>query len=182
MGLCASWRRLILSLIVVVFQCASAFGAPSGKVVRKSYYDFGLGYFSNLNSRSMVTVVSGGLGWNIDPQFDLILAATLGFSFEHNDARFLSPQIKARYMFDPEANSSWYAGGGMGVGYGANHAGGGRSSDSVMGLALNAALGYKAFRKGNISLFFELEHSMIMREAQYGTPILTAFKIGVLMP
>lgn len=182
MGLCAKWRHFILSLVVVVFQCASALGASGGKVARKSYYDFGLGYFSNLNSRSMATVISGGLGWSVDPQFDLILAATLGFSFEHNDVRFLSPQIKARYMFDPEANSSWYAGGGMGVGYGANHSGGGRGSDSVMGLAVNAALGYKAYQKGKVSIFFELEHSMIMREAQYGTPLLTTLKIGIFMP
>ena len=181
MGLYANGRRLILSLIVIVFQCASAVGAPGGKVVRKSYYDFGLGYFSNLNSRSMATVVSGGIGWSIDPQLDLLLAATLAFSFEHNDARFLSPQVKARYLFDAEANSSWYAGGGLGVGYGANHAGGGRGSDSVMGLAINAAIGYKAYSKGKMSLFFELEHSMIMREAQYGTPILTAFKIVLFM-
>lgn len=175
-------RQIILASIFFLFQCGTAFGAPGGKVVRKNFFDLGLGYFSNLNSRSMATVVGGGIAWNVDPQLDLILAANLGFSFEHNDVRYFSPQVKARYIFDPEKPSSWYAGGGLGVGYGANHEGGGRGSDSVTGMAINAALGYKAYQKGAISLVFELEHSMILREAQYGTPILTAIKIGIMMP
>lgn len=174
-------RKFILVLIPVLFQCGSAFSAASNKVVRKNYFDFGLGYFSNLNSRSMATGLGAGLGWTIDPQLDLLLVANFGFSFEHNDVRYFSPQIKGRYMLDVEANSSWYVGGGMGLGYGANHEDASRGSDSVTGVAIHGAFGYKAYKKGAVSLFFELEHSMILREAQSGTPIMTSLKVGILM-
>lgn len=183
---CAFGRSIILALIFITIQCtfaSSTFAAGAkSKAVRRYLFDFGLGYFSNLNSRSMATVAGGGLAWNIDPQLDVMVAADLGFSFEHNDVRFLFPQVKTRYMFDPEANSSWYAGAGLGMGYAANHEGGGRNSDSVTGMGFSAALGYKAYQKGAASVFFELEHSMIMREATYGTPILTSLKVGILMP
>jgi hypothetical protein len=179
-------RSIILALIFITIQCtfeSSAFAAGAkSKATRRYLFDFGLGYFSNLNSRSMATVIGGGLAWNIDPQLDVIVAADLGFSFEHNDVRFLFPQIKTRYMFDPEANSSWYAGAGLGMGYGANHEGGGRNSDSVTGMGFSAAIGLKAYQKSSASVFVELEHSMIMREANYGTPIMTAIKVGIILP
>lgn len=180
-------RSLILALIFVTIQCtlaSSALAAPSksSKSVRRYLFDFGLGYYSNLNSRSMGTVAGAGVAWSIDPQMDVMVAADFGFSFEHNDVRFLFPQIKSRYMFDVEANSSWYAGAGLGMGYAANHEGGGRASDSVTGMGFSVAIGYKGYQKGATNVFVEVEHSMIMREATYGTPIMTALKVGLLFP
>lgn len=182
MSVLASGRCFILALILLVFQCATAFGASSSKTARRYLFDFGFGYFSNLNSRTMSTTIGAGYAWTIDPEMDILLAVDFGFSFEHTDVRFLVPQIKARYSFDPDAKSTWYVGGGIGAGYGANHQSPGFGSESVMGIAASAAFGYKAYQKNSTSVVLELEHIMIMRESIYGTPIMTCFKVGVLFP
>lgn len=176
----ASGRRFILALLILTFQCATAFGAASSKISRRYLVDFGFGYFSNLNSRTMTTTFGGGYVWGIDPEMDLILAVDVGYSFEHSDVRFLVPQGKARYSFDPDAKSTWYVGGGLGFGYGANHQSPGFGSESVTGVAASGAFGYKAYQKNTTSVVLELEHIMILRESVYGTPILTCFKVGVL--
>ncbi len=173
-------RRFILALVVLGFQCATAFGAASSKVTRRYLVDFGFGYFSNLNSRNMTTTFGGGYAWTIDPEMDLLLAVDVGYSFEHSDVRFLVPQAKARYSFDPDAKSTWYVGAGLGIGYGANHQSPGFGSESVMGVAGSAAFGLKAYQKNKTSVVVEMEHIMIFRESVYGTPILTALKVGVL--
>jgi hypothetical protein len=182
MRLSAFGPRSIVVLIVILFQYSTALAAPSGKSSRRNYFGFGPGYFSNMNSRNMATLISGGFAWSIDPQFDLYLVADLAFSFKHNDVRYLTPQLKGRYMFNPEENGSWYVGAGMGIGHGATHESAGKPSDSVTGFAISGAFGYKAYQKGAMQLIFEVDHSMVLSESSAGTPILTSFKVGILFP
>lgn len=177
-------RRYVLdigSIVVcmfITFQCSNALSANNSKSTRRWLVGFGPGYFSNMNTRSLATGFSGGWIWNLDPQLDLLLVGDLAFSLQHTDARYLTVQLKGRHLFTPEENSSWFAGAGMGLGHGATHNNGG--SDSTTGFTISGAFGLKAYQKAKMQLIFEFEHSMIVSESRYGTPIFTSFKVGVI--
>lgn len=174
-------RALPLLLLLTLIPTARVFAAD-GKVTKSYFLGFGPGYFSNMNSRSMTTVFSPGLVWGIDPQFDLYTTLDIGYSFKHTDMRYFVAHVKGRYIFSEESNHSWYAGGGLGLGYAVNHGGGGRGHVSVKGFTLNAALGYKFYRKTAMPLTIEIEHQMMLEESVNGTPLLTSLKFGVFFP
>jgi len=173
---------LLVLLLLSLFPTARSFAQDNNKIVQSYYFGFGPGYFSNLNSRSMATVFSAGMVWNVDVQFDLSVNADLGISFEHNDVRFFNPALEGRYIFSEESNHSWYAGGGLGLGYGANHEDATHGSESSTGFSISAAVGFKAYRKTAMPILIELEHQMVMKESVYGTPILTWLKFAVYFP
>ncbi|MBY0386168.1 hypothetical protein K2X05_13500 [bacterium] len=174
----------LLLLLNLLFSASSFAKEANNKVIRRYLFGFGPTSYSNLNSRGLGTIFSGGYIWNLDPQFDLIAAADFGISFKHNDVRLFCPQLKGRYMFndDPESNSSWYAGGGLGAGYARNHETSSFPPDSIVSLAVSAAFGVKFYRKTPMPLFIEIEHLMYLRESAYGTPISTSIKVGVAFP
>lgn len=165
----------LISLLLLSLVSSASVYAASGKSKSDShsYFGFGPGYFSNMNTRSLSADVATGVFWSLDPVFDLAATVNFGFSMEHNDVRFVSPQLKGRYMFS-ELPFTWYAGGGMGFGYGAAHDG-----DSAKGFSLSLAIGYRAYRQARMQLSFEFEHQMILKESASGTPLLTSFKVGV---
>lgn len=165
-------RELILILFLSIFSTASV-DAATGKTQKLYYFGFGPGYYSNMNSRSAGVDFASGISWSLDPRFDLAATASLGFSMEHRDVRFFSPQLKGKYMFS-EDPFSWYAGGGFG--FGSSHA---HNGESTNGFAVSAALGYRAYRQSNLQLSFEFEHQMILKESTVGTPILTSLKVGI---
>lgn len=172
----------LLLILLTLAPAASVFAADNAKVVKTTFFGFGPGYFSNLNTRAMATIFSYGMAWSIDPQFDIVGVVDFGFSFKHTDARYLVPQMKARYSFTEEANHTWFAGAGMGVGYARNHDTFGFPPDSVTGLSASVAFGFKAFRKSAMPIIIEFEHQMILEESRYGTPIMTSLKFGVFFP
>lgn len=175
-------KALSLLLLLNLVFTASTFAKDSNnKTTRRYLFGFGPTSYSNVNSRSMGTLFSLGYLWNLDPQFDLLAMADLGTSFKHTDVILLCPQLKGRYMFneDPESNSSWYAGGGLGIGYAQSHATSAFPKDDVTSLALSAAFGLKFYRKSTFPLFFEFEHLMYLQESRNGTPISTSFKVGL---
>ena len=175
----------ILLLLNLLFP-ASSFAKEnkkSVKTVRRYLFGFGPTAYSNLNSRGTGTLFSGGYVWNLDPQFDLQAAVDLGISFKHNDVLLLCPQFKGRYFFDDgEANTAWYAGGGMGVGYARNHENASFPKDAVTSFAISAAFGVKFYRNTSMPLFVEIEHLMYIEESRYGTPISTSIKFGLAFP
>ncbi len=173
-----------LLLLLNLLLPASSFAKDSNKTVQRTFLGFGPTAYSNLNSRGAGTMFTGGYIWNLDAQFDLLAALDFGISFKHNDVRFITPQIKGRYMLndDPEANTSWYAGGGLGAGYSRNHEEGGFYKDSIMSFVISAAFGVKFYRKTAMPLFAEIEHTMFIEESAYGTPISTSLKVGIALP
>lgn len=172
-----------LLILLSLLPAARSFAASdNAKVTKNSFFAFGPGYFSNLNSRSMATVFTYGMTWGVDPQFDLLLTADFGVSFKHNDVRYLVPQLKGRYLFSEEGNHAGFAGGGVGLGYARNHDTFGFPPDSVTGFALSVAAGYKLYRKSPMPIIIEVEHQMILEESHYGTPIMTWLKLGVMFP
>ena len=173
-----------LLLLLNLLLPASSFAKESNKTVQRTFVGFGPTTYSNLNSGGLGTIFNGGYIWNLDPQFDLQAALDFGISFKHNDVRFIVPQMKGRYMFneDPEANSSWYAGGGLGFGYSSNHVDASYIKDSTTSFVLSAAFGVKFYRKTVMPLFFELEHTMFIEESAHGTPISTSLKVGFTLP
>ena len=178
--LAGSCLLLLLNLLLP----ASSFAKESTKTVQRTFIGFGPTTYSNLNSRGLGTIFTAGYVWNLDPQFDLQAALDFGISFKHNDVRFFVPQLKGRYMFneDPEANSSWYAGGGLGFGYSSNHEDVSYFKDSITSFAFSAAFGVKFYRKTVMPLFVEFEHTMFVEESAHGTPISTAIKVGIALP
>jgi hypothetical protein len=173
---------LTLLLLLSLLPAARTFAAEKGKVTKSYVFTFGPGYFSNLNTRAIATVLGGGVVWSIDPQFDLLLMADLGISFKYNDVRYFSPQIKGRYMFDEEAPHSLFAGGGIGLSYAVNHDTFGMPPDSVIGFSVGASIGYKFYRKSSMPIILEFEHQMILQESRYGTPLMTWLKVGAFFP
>ncbi len=178
--LAGSCLLLLLNLLLP----ASSFAKESNKTVQRTIIGFGPTAYSNLNSRGVGTLFTLGYVWNLDPQFDLQAALDFGISFKHNDVRFIVPQVKGRYMLndDPEANSSWYAGGGLGAGYSSNHVDRSFIKDSIVSFVVSAAFGVKFYRKTAMPLFFELEHTMFIEESAHGTPISTSIKVGIYFP
>ncbi len=177
-------KGLSLLLLLNLSFAASTFAKEgTHKATRRWLFGFGPTSYSNLNSRGLGTIFTGGYIWNLDPQFDLIAVADAGISFKHNDVRLLCPQLKGRYLFsDEESNSSWYAGGGLGAGYARNHESGGYPPESTYSFAVSAAFGIKFYRKTVFPLFFEVEHLMYIEESRYGTPISTSIKVGFSFP
>lgn len=162
-----------LSLLLLSLFFTASVNAASGKAERKYYFGFGPGYFSNVNSRKMGADFAGGAMWSLSPQFELAGIAHLGVSMSETDVRYLSPQLKIKYMFSEEP-FTWYAGSGLGFGYA--HAHDGRSTK---GFAISGAIGYRAYKGASMQLSFEFEHQMILKESAFGTPLFTSFKVGV---
>jgi hypothetical protein len=178
-----NFKGLSLLLLLNLLFTASTFAKESNKPTRRYLFGFGPNSYSNMNSRSMGTIFTGGYVWNLDPQFDLQAVADFGISFNHNDVRLFCPQLKGRYSFsDPEANTTWYAGGGLGVGYSRNHESAGFPPDSIVSFAVSAAVGVKFYRNTPFPIFFEIEHLMYLEESRYGTPISTSLKAGLAFP
>ncbi len=173
-----------LLLLLNLLLPASSFAKDSNKTVQRTFVGFGPTAYSNLNSRGAGTLFTAGYVWNLDAQFDFLAAIDFGISFKHNDVRFFTPQIKGRYLLneDPEANSSWYAGGGLGFGYSSNHEDASYFKDSIVSFVVSAAFGVKFYRKTAMPLFVELEHTMFVEESAHGTPISTSIKVGISLP
>lgn len=178
-------KALSLLLLLNLVFTASTFAKESkNKTTRRYLFGFGPTAYSNLNSRGMGTLFTGGYVWNLDAQFDLIAAVDAGISFKHNDVLLLAPQMKGHYMLnpDPEATNSWYAGGGLGVGHSRNHQSVGFPRDPVTSFMFSASLGIKFYKNTAFPLFVEIEHLMFIEESRYGTPISTSLKIGLAFP
>ncbi len=178
-------KALSLLLLLNLVFTASTFAKESkNKTTRRYLFGFGPTAYSNLNSRGMGTLFTGGYIWNLDTQFDLIAAVDTGISFKHNDVLMLAPQMKGHYLLneDSEAGNSWYAGGGLGVGYSRNHQSAGFPRETVTSFLFSASLGVKFYKNTAYPLFVEIEHLMFIEESRYGTPISTSIKIGLAFP
>lgn len=178
-------KGLSLLLLLNLGFAASTFAKEAAvKTTKRYFFAFGPTQYSNMNSWGLGTIFSGGFVWNLDPQFDLYGAIDAGISFKHNDVRLLAPQFKGRYYLsdDPESNTSWYVGGGMGVGYARNHEDSAHPPDATTSFLLSAAFGVKFYRKTSMPLFIEVEHMMFIEESRYGTPISTSLKAGLAFP
>ncbi len=184
---------LSLLLFLNLFVAASSFAIDAkgpakssksnNKVAQRYFLGFGPTTYSNLNTSGAGVIFSGGYIWNLDPEFDLLLTADFGTSFKHTDLIMLCPQLKGRYSFsDPEANTTAYAGAGMGIGYSQNHSSAGHPKDNIMSFAVSVAAGIKFYRNTPYPIFAELEHLMYIEESAYGTPISTSLKVGIAIP
>jgi hypothetical protein len=167
----------LLLLWITLLPSASLYAQELSEAKQQYYFAFGPGFFNNLNSSDLGTVLTPGVMWSLDPQFDLGVTSDIAFSLHHNDVRFISPQLKGRYIFDPD--HGYYAGLGLGYGFAHSHESPGHPDDSASGFASSIALGWKAYRNSTVQLSIELEHQFIWSNSDYGAPRMTFLKVGV---
>jgi hypothetical protein len=172
-------RRTVALLIfwISLLPTARVYAQELTEARSQYYFAFGPGFFSNMNSNAIATVLSPGVMWSLDPQFNLAVMTDIGFSLHHNDTRFISPQLKGRYIFAPDYG--YYAGLGLGYGYAHTHDSPSHPDDSASGFASSLAVGWKAYSNSTVQLSVELEHQFIWSNSNYGAPRMTFLKVGV---
>lgn len=176
-------KRFILPLLlwISLFPSASVYAQELEPAAQQFYLGFGPGFFSNLNSGSVAAIISPGVMWTINPSFDVGVFGDMAFSLSDSDARFISPQLKGRYMFTESSENQigYYVGGGLGFGYAHSQSSPGKADDSVTGFASSLAFGLKAFRSSSLQVSVELENQFIWKDGLNGTPNMTFLKVAL---
>lgn len=169
----------LLIFCISLLSSASVYAQELQEARQGYYFGFGPGFFGHYNSDKLGSVITPGVTWSLDRDFDLAIVSDIGFSLSHNDVRYIAPQLKGRYVFLDEDTFGYYAGMGLGYGYAHTHESPGMPDDSASGFASSFAIGIKGYRNSSVQVSLELEQTFIWNTSTSGRPQMTFLKVGV---